>query len=330
MNNIMNSLNEIYNTKVELKKKLDVIDPDNNVNEIFSQYPSILKNVEYLSIFYTIMKNNINLSNFYNGRSTVPENVDFSNVKVPKNVKSLSRLLANCNNLKTVNMNGFDFNEVNDVSELYSKCTNLVSVDFNNTTFNNVTNMCRTYYNCTNLTGSPVCGPNVTDMHETYHICTNLTGAPVCGNNVTNMRATYYNCYNLTGAPVCGPNVTNMQGTYYECTNLTGSPVCGDNVTNMQGAYSNCHNLHGNSYFYSNNVSNMRNCFYGRNTSNRLNIYVHKNSTTMNTCIISNANSMVGARIQWRHSGNRYYNTTYNIYIYPVENVYTAKINNGD
>ena len=45
MNNIMNSLNEIYNTKVELKKKLDVIDPDNNANEIFSQYPSILKNV---------------------------------------------------------------------------------------------------------------------------------------------------------------------------------------------------------------------------------------------------------------------------------------------
>ena len=137
MNNIMNSLNEIYNTKVELKKKLDVIDPDNNANEIFSQYPSILKNVEYLSIFYTIMKNNINLSNFYNGRSTVPENVDFSNVKVPKNVKSLSGLLANRNNIKTVNMNGFDFNEVTDASGIYRGCSNLVSVDFNNVAFNN-------------------------------------------------------------------------------------------------------------------------------------------------------------------------------------------------
>ena len=110
----MNSLNETYNTKIELKKKLDAINPYNNANGIISQYPSILKKIEYISIFYTIMKNNINLSNFYSGRSTVPENVDFSNVKVPKNVKSLSGLLANCNNIKRVNINVFYFNKLND------------------------------------------------------------------------------------------------------------------------------------------------------------------------------------------------------------------------
>ena len=284
MNNVMNSLNETYNTKIELKKKLDAINPYNNANGIISQYPSILKKIEYISIFYTIMKNNINLSNFYSGRSTVPENVDFSNVKVPKNVKSLSGLLANCNNLKTVNMNGFDFNEVDDASGIYRGCSNLVSVDFNNVNFN-----------------------NIKDISEMCYDCYNLTGSPVCGDNVTNMNDTYYNCYNLTGSPVCGPNVTNMYEAYYSCPNL-----------------------YGNSYFYSKNVSNMCNCFCGRNTSNMLNIYVYNNSTTMNTCLYTDASSMVGANITWVYDNNRYYNTSYNIYIYPVEDVYNARINNGD
>ena len=103
-----------------------------------------------------------------------------------------------------------------------------------------------------------------------------------------------------------------------------------NNVTTMQGTYYDCTNLYGNSYFYSNNVSNVYNCFYGRNTSNQLNIYVYNNSTTMNTCLYTNASSMVGTDITWTYDNNRYYNTAYNIYIYPVENVYNAKINNGD
>jgi hypothetical protein len=170
-------------------------------------------------------------------------------------------------------------------------------------------------------------------MSSTYENCYNLTGNPVCGNNVTSMSWAYCNCYNLTGSPVCGNNVISMYQTYCNCYNLTGSPVCGNNVIGMYGTYYNCYNLSGNMYMYSNNVSNMKNCFYGKNNSNRYNIYAYQGTTTWNTLRINNKSSMVGANITWTDdvaANGCYYNTKYNIYIYPVANVAEARIANGD
>jgi YHS domain-containing protein len=147
------------------------------------------------------------------------------------------------------------------------------------------------------------------------------------------MYYTYRNCHNLTGNPVCGSNVTDMHDTYFSCHNLTGSPVCGNNVTNMSSTYENCYNLTGNGYFYSSKLNDIDNCFYGRSTSNQLPLYVPSNSTTLTTCLINNTRSMVGANITWTDdtaANGCYYNTTYNIYIYPVTNVAEARIANGD
>lgn len=122
-----------------------------------------------------------------------------------------------------------------------------------------------------------------------------------------------------------------MGYAYKDCHNLTGSPVCGKNVTGMAYTYYNCTNLHGNAYFYSNSVSNVVNCFYGRNVSNRLNIYVHSGSTTNTTVLYNDSKSLVGSPITWvdDYSTNGcYYNTSYNIYIYPVVNVAAARLIN--
>ena len=124
-----------------------------------------------------------------------------------------------------------------------------------------------------------------------------------------------------------------MCDTYYDCHNLAGSPICGKNVTSMTGTYYNCYNLSGNGYFYSNKITNAQNCFYGRNTSNRLSLYVPANSTTLNTCLYNSTSSMVGTNITWTDdtaTNNCYYNTQYNIYIYPVENVAAARAANGE
>ena len=233
----------------------------------------------------------------------------------------------NCTNLTTTVCG----DNVTNMSSVYYNCTNLTTAVCGN----NVTNMYNTYSGCLKLT-TAVCGPNVTDMSDAYENCTNLTIA-VCGPNVTNMCGAYSKCTNLTIA-VCGPNVTNMDSAYKNCTNLT-TAVCGPNVTAMGyeyqgnfGAYYNCPNIQGNSYLYSPNVNVVRDCFRGRNTSNMLNIYVQENSTTMNTCLISNTYSLTGSTITWTNdsTNNRYYNTQANIYIYPVANVYQAKIDNGD
>ena len=190
--------------------------------------------------------------------------------------------------------------------------------------------MAYAYYDCHNLTGSPVCGEKVTNMRETYRLCYNLTGSPVCGNNVTIMYMTYYSCENLTGSPVCGDNVTDMYSTYCRCYNLTGSPICGRNVVNMMSTYFNCSNLKSNAYFYSPNITNMMNCFY--NAYNKR-IYLPENSTSLNTALISDTTSMVGTDITWTNdmtTNKCYYNTSYNMYIYPVSNVADARVRNGD
>ena len=239
--------------------------------------------------------------------------------------------------------------KVNDMYRTYSGCKKLTGSPVCG---NNVTNMQLTYFDCVRLTGSPVCGPNVTDMSDTYYNCSNLTGNPVCednvinmsrayfncqnligppvyGNNVTNMAFTYAYCSNLTGKPVCGPNVTNMSYTYYNCFNLTGSPVCGNNVTNINSAYEGCYNIAPNAYFYSNKVKGADSCFGNRASYNRINVYVpivgaNTTHNTLSTFLYNNAYSIVGSSIEWTNDMNTnscYYNTTQNIYIYPVESV---------
>lgn len=175
-----------------------------------------------------------------------------------------------------------------------------------------------TYYNCSNLKGSPVCGENVVCMDSTYLSCYNLTGSPACGDKVQTLFAAYANCYNLTGSPVCGPNVTMMYQCYDNCYRLSGVPVFGNNVKNIGCAYRNCTNLSGgNIYIQSNNISYVLNCFYGKNNSRKYNIHVPANSTTFNTMIINNSKSLVGTAITWTNNGTCWYNTVYNIYIYP-------------
>jgi hypothetical protein len=124
-----------------------------------------------------------------------------------------------------------------------------------------------------------------------------------------------------------------MQGAYSDCSKLTGSPVCGENVTNMADTYFNCYNLMGNAYFYSTKITNVARCFNGRNTSNVLNIYVPINSNSLNTCLRNNSQSLVGTDCTWADdtaTNGCYYNTAYNIYLYPVENVAAARTANGD
>ena len=193
----------------------------------------------------------------------------------------------------------------------------------------NVIDMKYAYQDCHKLTGSPVSGENVTQMVNTYRNCYNLTGDAACGPNVINLEHAYENCYNLSGSPACGQNVTRMYGSYKNCFNLTGNPICGENVTVMDYAYMNCKNLASNAYFYSKKLTSAISCFGNRNISTPLNLYVTANTTT-NTTVHSHYahNSVVGAAITWTNAGTYQYNTAYNIYIYPVEDVELKRVEN--
>ena len=62
-----------------------------------------------------------------------------------------------------------------------------------------------------------------------------------------------------------------------------------------------------------------------------LNIYAIANSKTVAT-LTNESKSIVKNSITWTYeaTNQRYYNTFYNIYIYPVTNVEAVRIANGD
>ena len=139
--------------------------------------------------------------------------------------------------------------------------------------------------------------------------------------NIYNLSMYFSLMKNVSSINYGGLNINtiiNMSETYYFCDNLTGSPVCGSNVTDMSYTYGFCYSLKvDTSYFYSHNVSNAKNCFCGKSKYRRYNIHIPANSITLNTFLKNDANSIVGEAITWTNQGTYYYNTTYNIYIYP-------------
>ena len=219
-----------------------------------------------------------------------------------------------------------------------------------------VTDMTRTYINC--YLQEAVCGPNVVNMSRTYDNCRTLISA-ACGNKVKNMEWTYDNCHNLR-TPACGPNVLNLTGTYENCWYLSNF-VCGNNVVNLYRAYKNTSigggkaivipnkvtNMvstfeeaypYGNMYIYSQSITNAENCFANMSVDIPLNIYVPKNSSTMNAFLSSYIFGKYGRNAHWTQSNNGFYycndyftfNDDNRFYLYPVDNVAAARVQNRD
>ena len=236
------------------------------------------------------------------------------------NVINMYHAYYKCDNIKTPVCG----KNVVDMGYAYSSCINLTT----SVCGDNVENMYCAYSSCNNLT-TAVCGNGVTNMSKAYSSCANLM-TPACGKNVVDMSSAYSGCKNLTTA-VCGDNVVNMSFAYSNCTKLT-TAVFGNNVTTINSAYRNCTNIQKNCYIYSQQVSGAGYCFANKSNSYMLNIYVPSGSTTQSVMLYKNTLSLAGANITWTNdtANNRHYNTTYNIYIYPVANVAAAREANGD
>jgi hypothetical protein len=220
-------------------------------------------------------------------------------------------------------------NSVSNMYQAYYCCNNITG---NAACGDNVINMAFAYYNCRNLNGSSACGNHVSNISYAYYTCYNLTGEPKCRDQVLDMSYAYYQCSNLNGSAACGKNVVNMAYAYYNCSNLTNA-ICGASVQNMAYAYYYCTNIQGNFYIYSNVVHNVYRCLRYRSTSNRLNVYVHANTTSNTTVMQTSSSSIAGYSVTWTNdyvTNGCYYNTTRNIYIYPVANVEEARKLNGD
>jgi hypothetical protein len=86
----------------------------------------------------------------------------------------------------------------------------------------------------------------------------------------------------------------------------------------------NCKNISGHVFIYSNKITAAGSSFYNRNNSQMLNIYVPTTGSTLASCINTTSTITTGSNgtVTWTNDMDVtgcYYNTYYNIYIYPTD-----------
>ena len=261
--------------------------------------------------------------------------------QVGPNVQCMAFTYENCKSIVTAPVTGPN---VTNMRYAYSNCFKLTGAPVCS---DKVTSFEGAYYYCNSLTGAPAIGPNINSAGMAYYCCSklrgpiivpekldyirylygycgNVTGSPQCSNNVVNFHGAYACCYNLSGDFVCGSKVSDMDYTYQGCSQLTGDAIIGPNVKTAVNTYQLCPQIT-NAGILSNNVSNMKSCFAGKYNNTRLNIYANFGTTTWNTLLKTDANSIVGANITWTNTNKfYYYNTAYNVYI--INNAYITYI----
>lgn len=228
------------------------------------------------------------------------------------NVTNMNCAYWKCSNLTTAVCGP----NVTNMYYAYSGCKNIKTAVCGDL----VTNFGYAYMGCSNLT-TAVCGPNVFNMYHTYGDCTNLTTA-VCGINTQYMNYTYIRCYNLKEVAY-SPKAWEMEGTYKYCTNLETACLY-EQAYNVKNTFEGCISLT-KCFVLSTRLNNVHRCFADTNTSKRLDIYVTKNTTSSNKLLnTSSSYSITGSTMTWTNdvvTNGCYYNTAYNIYIYPVADV---------
>ena len=171
---------------------------------------------------------------------------------------------------------------------------------------------------------------DVDSLYRSFYNCNELTSVSYYGRSTTNMMEAYYNCSNIKNSPSYGPNVVDMSSAFVNCTNLTGYATVGNSAVNLYNTFYGCKNLKSNAYIFSEHVQNAKQCFGGRNSLKRLNLYVPDNSITRATVLSQTINSVLGFGMSYTYDSlnNFYYNTTQNIYVYPVDNVVQTRLDN--
>lgn len=208
--------------------------------------------------------------------STIPFNLDTSNVTNFVNMFYMCYNLTNIPNINTINAVNMRY--------MFAYCSRLNNVP--NLNISNVTNTAGMFSTCYNLTSVPNLNTiNVTYMASMFFNCQNILDIPNFNTTkVTSMSQMFQSCFKLTTVPNFDTsNVTNMRQMFYGCSKLTSIPNFNtSNVTNMNGMFSSCYNITTIPNFDTSKVENMSNMFYdcnmltslpNLNTSNVTNTY---------------------------------------------------------
>ena len=149
-------------------------------------------------------------------------------------------MFYNCSNLTSLDLSGFNTEEVTSMISMFYNCSNLTSLDLSGFKTDNVTDMFFMFWGCSGLTSLDVSGfntVNVTIMSSMFNGCSGLTSLDVSGFNTENVTAMPYmfiDCTNLTTI-YCNDSwiCSNCYSMFGNCTSLVGAISYDDSKTDV-------------------------------------------------------------------------------------------------
>ena len=172
-----------------------------------------------------------------------------------ENVIDMNYMFYACSELTSIDLSGWNTSKVTNMDSMFGNCSSLTSLDVSHFNTSNVTNMWNMFLDCSSLTSLDVSHFNtskVTDMSNMFLNCSSLTSLDVSHfntSNVTHMQQMFSGCSSLTTLDLSGWNtssVINMYQLFSGCTSLTTLDLSGWNtskVTNMDSMFNNCSSL---------------------------------------------------------------------------------------
>lgn len=104
------------------------------------------------------------------------ESLDLSGFNT-ENVSSMVSMFSQCSSLRSLDLSSFNTSKVIDMNLMFYMCTNLESIDLSSFDTENLQQMARMFYSCTKLETldlSSFATPNMTSMLSAFQNCKNL------------------------------------------------------------------------------------------------------------------------------------------------------------
>jgi len=210
-------------------------------------------------------------------------------------VTSLNAMFRGCKALASLDVSGFNTENVTNMNGMFMDCTSLANVDVSGFNTSKVTTMSGMFENCSKLTNIDVTGfdtENVKSMRQMFKGC-NRAVFDVSNfktDNVTDMCEMFFQCYKLTNVDVSNfntENVTDMGGMFAGCTGLKTldlSTFNTGNVTSMRTMFHTCRNLKNLniSNFDTNKVKSMEEMFFNCSSLTSLDVCGFNTSNVTN------------------------------------------------
>ena len=189
------------------------------------------------------------MSNMFNGCAALQGVSDLTSWNT-SNVTDMSGMFQGCNSITSLNLSGWDNQELTTVKNMFKDC-NIGSVNLSGWNNPQLTSISGLFMGSGlgTINMSNFVGPALTDISDLFRDCFSLSAADLSSwntPNIANMRRIFYGCHSLQTINMDGwstDQTTDIGGMFYGCYNLAALDLSSwntSNVTNMSGLFNDC------------------------------------------------------------------------------------------